>query len=913
LAERKKADSKAPGSGGKAPLRRLERLVTFASAALFWERLWRAAIPPFIVIGLFVFVSFAGLWLDVGRAWRILGVALFILVLAASLLPLFGLGRPSRKEALARIDQRSGLAHNPASDLDDDVANADDPTTRALWNVHRRRIMQNVGGLRAGAPSPRIVDVDRFALRAGVLVLLVASAFLAGPEKYARLAAAFDWRNSAALSAGYRIDAWIDPPAYTGKPPVLLKLAATVDPDQPAEIAAPINSTLIVRASGGDLGVETQGGLETPTKESAAKPPEVSQGAAVRRLLLRGNASLSLKHSGTLVGLFNITVIPDLPPQIELTDAPRWNARGSLTLSYKISDDYGVTSAEADFADPSVEDAPGPVRSLVPPPHLALALPPAPGGLGETEMTADLSDHPWAGARVKMVLAAHDEGGNVGKSDPIEFTLPQRPFTKPIARALVEQRRDLVLFPNSRERVQTALEALMIAPDVFDTGTGVFLGLSVASNMLHDAQNDTDLLAVADFLWNMALTIGNGSLSDAERDLRAAEQRLRDALQRNAPDDEIPKLTEDLRAAMDKFLREFADQQARERGNQQQAERSPDASQSISRKDLQSMLDRMQQMAQSGDRGDAQKMLEQLQNTLENLEMAQRRDADPTARAMNQALRDLDKLTREQQALRDETDRRAQAQNQQQNGDQGQQRDAQQNQAGQQSPNNAQNEPGQMSEQELHDRQQALRDRLEEIERQLKQLGQNQAGLSEAERAMKDAEKALEQGQQNQGQQGQGQQGQQGQGQQGQQGQGQQGQGQQGQGQQGQGQEGQGESPGGDKAVEAQGRALEALRKGTEQLAQSMQQGGEGQGNEAGQQQGDQSGEGQAEGAGDTDPLGRPMGNDPAFDPRSPFNPMGIPAAQRAQRVLEELRRRLSDPSRSQEELDYLERLLNLY
>ena len=138
---------------------------------------------------------------------------------------------------------------------------------------------------------------------------------------------------------------------------------------------------------------------------------------------------------------------------------------------------------------------------------------------------------------------------------------------------------------------------------------------------------------------------------------------MREALQRNAPDEEIRKLTENLRAAMDKFLNEFAEQQARELGNrQQQAERAPNPSRSVSRKDLQSMLDRMQEMARSGDRSDAQRMLEQLQNTLENLQMARRRDADPTTRAMNQALRDLDKLTREQQQLRDETNRQAQAQ-----------------------------------------------------------------------------------------------------------------------------------------------------------------------------------------------------------------------------------------------------------
>jgi uncharacterized protein (TIGR02302 family) len=889
----------------KTPLRRLEALVRLAGAALFWEKLWRAAVPPLLVIGLFVSFSFCGFWLEVGRTWRIIGVTLFGITLAISVFPFFRLRRPSRRQALARIDRSSDRKHNPASGLEDALANDDgDSTTRALWVVHQRRMMQAAADLRVGTPSPRMVDFDRYALRAAILILLFATAFIAGPEKYARVAAAFDWRGAAPVGASYRIDAWIDPPAYTGKPPVMLDL--NKDTNQAQEIEAPINSQVIVRASGGDVSIEPAGSLAAVAKPDTTKPAPTSSDSE-QRLVLRGDGQLSLRHSGTLVGHFDIAAIPDLPPQIELTDAPRANARGSLTLSYTISDDYGATSAQADFADPSVEGATGHLRSLVPPPHVSLPLPGGPGGLGETEATVDLSDHPWAGARVTMTLSAHDGGGNTGRSEPIEITLPQRPFVKPLARALVEQRRNLVLFPESRDRVQTALDALMIAPDSFDVSSSVFLGLSVAASMLEDAESDADLLKVADYLWNMALQIENGSLADAERDLRAAEQQLRDALQRNAPDEEIRKLTENLRAAMDKFLNEFAEQQARQLGDrQQQAENSPSRSQSVSRKDLQSMLDRMQQMARSGDRDDAQRMLEQLQNTLENLQMAQRRDTDPTTRAMNNALRELDRLTREQQELRDETNRQAQAEaqareKQEESDDQQQNQQGEPNQQGANSQ--AQNQQAQQNaarEQELHDHQQDLRNRLEEVERQLKQMGKDQSGLTDAQKAMKDAENALNQDQ-NQGQnQGPNQGQNQGQNPGG-----------QGEGQSPSGQD-QGGSQGGGQAVEAQGRALEALRKGANQLAQSMQQGGQGQG-AAGDQPGDQEGQGQAEGAGDTDPLGRPLANDPSFDPDARFDPMGIPAAERAQRVLEELRRRLSDPSRSQEELDYLERLLKPY
>ena len=74
-----------------------------------------------------------------------------------------------------------------------------------------------------------------------------------------------------------------------------------------------------------------------------------------------------------------------------------------------------------------------------------------------------------------------------------------------------------------------------------------------------------------------------------------------------------------------------------------------------------------------------------------------------------------------------------------------------------------------------------------------------------------------------------------------------------------------------------------------------------------------QGSQGQFGNTGDTDPLGRPAGSERSFNPSARFDPMGVPAAERARRVLEELRRRLGEPMRPREEMDYLERLLRRY
>ena len=91
-------------------------------------------------------------------------------------------------------------------------------------------------------------------------------------------------------------------------------------------------------------------------------------------------------------------------------------------------------------------------------------------GVGQT--VKDLSEDPYAGADVTLTLTAKDEAGNEGKSEPFNMRLPERLFTKPLARALIEQRRILALDANKNSEVFAALDALMIAPELFTPEAG---------------------------------------------------------------------------------------------------------------------------------------------------------------------------------------------------------------------------------------------------------------------------------------------------------------------------------------------------------------------------------------------------------------------------------------------------------
>jgi hypothetical protein len=110
-----------------------------------------------------------------------------------------------------------------------------------------------------------------------------------------------------------------------------------------------------------------------------------------------------------------------------------------------------------------------------------------------------------------------------------------------------------------------------------------------------------------------------------------------------------------------------------------------------------------------------------------------------------------------------------------------------------------------------------------------------------------------------------------------------------------------------DGAVDSQGRALEALRRGAQSLAQSMQQ-QQGQG-QMGPGPGQPGRLGQPRAQQQTDPLGRPLRGRDYGDDVTVKVPGEIDV-QRARRILEELRRRFGESFRPQLELEYLERLL---
>jgi uncharacterized protein (TIGR02302 family) len=323
---------------------------------------------------------------------------IFGLLLIVAAVPLAILRLPSVNDGLRRLDRRSGEIHRPATAVSDHIAaNGNDPVAQVLWQAHVARALLSARKVKAGWPMPRLSLRDPMALRALVSILVVATFFAASGERFKRVAAAFDWHGVVA-PANFRIDAWITPPVYTGRPPVMLpglRPGETAQNAPAAPVAVPSGSQVVIRATGKvHFDIIRKGGIEDAPAEARAPLPA---GTEERRLVIKGDGSAAVHGVLGSDLVWNFTAIPDRAPTIDLTRDPERQARGALRLDYRVEDDYGVVEAKATFArkeEKASEKSPRPLFSA---PDYALVLPQQRTRAGTAQTTHDLTEHPWAG------------------------------------------------------------------------------------------------------------------------------------------------------------------------------------------------------------------------------------------------------------------------------------------------------------------------------------------------------------------------------------------------------------------------------------------------------------------------------------------------------------------------------------
>ena len=827
-----------------------------ARAVLWFERLLPALLPAARVAGVFLCAALLDLlpllpWWAHAALLAGTGVAIVVLLWRG----LAGLVPPDATAADRRLERDSGLFHRPLAALSDRPA-TNDPTSLALWRAHVIRGLAGARRLRLRWPHPGLAAFDLRALRHAILLGILATLVIAGRDAPGRLAAALEpGLPRPAAPREVQTQAWITPPAYTGQAPVFLKQDHTA-------VSVPVGARLTVNLTGGasvpDLVVD---GVRTAftTLDQTSFQVDTTLGNDARVVVARDGQELAT---------WQISVIPDRPPVAWWTEPPGRSETGPrIRLPWSATDDYGVTKLHAELR---LTARPG-----APPLEIAIALP---GGAPKSAHGIhphDLIAHPWAGLSVSARLVAEDASGQTGTSDAATFDLPERAFHNEIAKALIEMRKGLSVHPDDHDGALGVLDGMMQKPELFGTDFGAFLNLS-AIYYLMVRNNTPEMVPEAQArMWDLALHMEEGQTEESARELEAARQAARDAMEKLRQEP-----TDANRQALEQRLKEL--QEAIDRHMQammQEAERNHEAlpfdpeAERLSDTDLDRLAEEARQALREGRMDEAREKMAELERQLDRLKQARADKGQGNSQQRQKGRRQMgavqDMVGREG-GLLDHAEGRSDQANR---------------------PQSIVPEPGDgdaAAQRPMDQRvQQALRSALGEMMQQFGDL------TNEVPQALTDADQAMRESGQDLG-------------------------------------------AGDDKgAAGAEQRAIEALQKGAREMGRTLakqfgrgrQEGepGEGEGFGAEGSMGMMMPDGRGEGSGGSplpgspsradqrgrDPLGR-MNQGNALDSGDVRVPEEA-ERKRSQAIQEELRRRGAERERPQRELDYIDRLLRQF
>ncbi len=843
-----------------------------ARAALLWERAAPVLAGPAAALGVFLLLAFLGVFERLGDPVRLavlLGLAAGAAIAASLAAKRFT--SPTREDAERRVEADSGLTDRPFEALHDAPAAGDS----ALWAAHRDRMARRLSGAQARRPVAAWAKLDPLGLRVTLSILIIAAAFMAGDRAFERLGDAFAPRLIAGGGQGAQIEIWIEPPAYTGRPVAYLR-----DRREAEMLEGSVLSARIV-------------GLRRDPRVTGATAEIEALSEDVRLVTIRPEASGEIViRSGALREAVALTVTEDEAPIVRLAAEPEGDAQGQLELEFVAEDDFGLEAFVFEFtAEPGAgEPAHGDFETL----PLAAGDVSPPDADGVRLARIDLARHPLAGERAVIRMAALDGAGQRGASGTLAITLPSRVFLNPLARAVAAERKGFIAVseayaampegpsaavssgflgddpvrrieraPDGVKRLARALDAVSDAPAAYFDDPIVWAGLRTAMREVRRARELAELAHLDEDLWQIALRAELGSLADAEAALRAAEQALMDALARGADPIELSALFDAFEQAVANYMQALA----REAAEEGRFADSGGGMGGMNTDGLQDLLDALREAAELGDTAGSRRALAQLAEMLRNMQvtLSQGGGGDgqqsAMAQAIQEALEELSETLSDQRETMNDTFEEAERQSEAAGGQPGQ-ADADLPAPGERPGEGfgaTDQEDGENggggAQQEPSEGLGGLAERQAEISAALPGLAER---LPDGGQAADAARQALEEAEDAMGDAARAL-----------------------------------EEGDADAALLAQDAAIGALRQALQAAGEALEEA----------QGGDLQGE--------TDPLGRALGG-----AAGPGTEVGVPSEadrQRARDILEELRRRAAERGRPQEELDYIDRLLERF
>jgi uncharacterized protein (TIGR02302 family) len=637
----------------------IDRKITQQRLSLLWQDIWAASQLALCVLALSFAVIASGILQFLPKFAQIGVLGLLAVSFIYALGRFASVDMVSRFRAMRVLEDAASLEHRGLSSHHDQlVAENPDPLVVELWEEHQRRKLAGLSSLPVSWPKSLWRQFDPRALRVPV-ALAALVAFLLGPGDVISNAQNALNREPQASGQPLTLDAWLKPPAYTGKAPLLLSsVAITEKIAKGEELRVAENALLTLRVQGAAhprLAFYALGS-DTELKEISAKVTD-SEAGFVSEAKLQRPMTVKVFDGNVELAAWPISLIPDQPPSVNFIDVPSPAKQGATKVDWQVADDYGVKSLTAEISLADQQETGVGFESngvfLYDAPKFKMSLRKAGAKAEKGSTTQDLASHAWAGLYVEMVLTATDAAGHATSSPSKRFKLPERNFSKFLARALIEQRKKLILVPDETPNVANMLDIFLIYPYAIADHSGLILNLAAIKASLAQAGDTDTVVAAVEHLWPLIVAIEDGEMADVRAELKALKQQLEQALRDGAPKEKIAELMDKMRKAMNKLMSQL-DKEAEKQKADGEKQRG---GKSVTKKDLQDMLDKLEQLSKNGDKAGAEKLLSELDDMLQNMKPGGQSAGGEGDGMLQQQMDELSDLMRRQQKLMDETQR----------------------------------------------------------------------------------------------------------------------------------------------------------------------------------------------------------------------------------------------------------------
>lgn len=421
---------------------------------------------------------------------------------------------------IQRIEHASGLKNQPLLTLEDIPANKSSIT---LWQIHIQRILNGLPKLKTG--FPRIFQQQKFLnlICFGMVFLFTLLVYINGNYTPSRLVSSFRPGYDDATIPLPKVEAWIEPAAYSNEPPIYLQ-------NKHDKIEVPQNSHMHITITG----LVSKPQIYDNTNGTIIPSPHIQQLDRITWQidgLIVSSGKLFIKGRGRHIAQWLFDVPPNNPPSISWT--------GPITLQketlynvfpFAASQRYGI--AELQIKLYRSVSSPKHLEAID---HLSIPLIGHPHQVKQS-FKKNLTDSIWVGETIFAVLQAKDISGQQTQSNPAPFIIPNPAFITKTAKSIQKIRIDLGRNQENHFNAALRLQALTNQSNIFESHD-LFLNLVTLIALLNNdnLSKKTITAEAVDRLWQMALDVeerqqGNPAMTRMFQNYRAAQENLRNQL-----------------------------------------------------------------------------------------------------------------------------------------------------------------------------------------------------------------------------------------------------------------------------------------------------------------------------------------------------------------------------------------------